>query len=59
MIEELNNYRKEMYQELNNILGYWMKYTVDLRNGGFIGRIDNDNNIDEIIYKNDLGFNNF
>jgi mannobiose 2-epimerase len=45
--EFLKNYRKEMQQELNNILAYWLKYSIDLKNGGFYGRIDNTNKIEE------------
>ncbi len=46
MIQKLNNYKIEMQQELQNILAYWMQYAIDKKNGGFVGRIDNDNNID-------------
>ena len=42
----LEQYREEMKQELEDILAYWMKFTIDTRNGGFVGRIDHDNNID-------------
>jgi len=51
MKEVLKKYRAEMEQELDNILAYWIKYTIDLRNGGFYGRIDNTNNIDELAPK--------
>ncbi len=37
--------QREMQAELVNILDYWMKYTPDEANGGFIGKIDHDNNI--------------
>jgi len=47
MTSELITYRKEMYGELENILAYWVKYTVDQKNGGFVGKIDYDNNVDE------------
>lgn len=47
MNELLKNYRHEIHQELENILTYWIKNTVDLRNGGFYGKIDNANKIDE------------
>lgn len=47
MKEVLKKYRAEMEQELENILAYWMKYAIDLKNGGFYGRIDHNNNIDE------------
>src|SRR5258708_11052364 len=35
-------YRAEMSRELQSILQYWMLYTPDERQGGFIGRIDGD-----------------
>lgn len=44
---QLEKYKNEMQHELHNILSYWINYTIDEKNGGFIGRIDNDNNIDE------------
>jgi cellobiose epimerase len=46
MQKELVRYKNEMQQELENILAYWMRYTVDEVNGGFVGRIDKDNQID-------------
>jgi mannobiose 2-epimerase len=33
-------YRQEVSEELRSILQYWMLYTPDERQGGFIGRID-------------------
>jgi cellobiose epimerase len=45
MKEVLEQYRSEMKQELNDILAYWIKFTVDNENGGFIGRIDHANKI--------------
>jgi mannobiose 2-epimerase len=44
---ELNTdtYKKEMQQELETILNYWMLHTKDEVNGGFIGRIDSNNQI--------------
>ena len=44
----LEQYRYEMEQELKAILSYWMRYTIDEENGGFIGKIDHSNEI----YKN-------
>lgn len=41
----LKQYRNEMEQELKDILAYWMKFTIDNSNGGFVGRIDHDNKI--------------
>jgi cellobiose epimerase len=46
MEKELVRYKKEMQQELENILAYWIQYTVDEVNGGFVGKIDKDNKID-------------
>lgn len=43
---DLQKYRMEMQQELENILSYWFEYTVDNENGGFVGKVDNDNNVD-------------
>jgi cellobiose epimerase len=45
MIDVLQQYRKEMKQELEDILSYWMKYTIDTQNGGFVGKIDHDNKV--------------
>jgi cellobiose epimerase len=45
MNDLLEQYRKEMKQELEDILSYWMKYTIDTQNGGFIGKIDHDNKV--------------
>jgi mannobiose 2-epimerase len=41
----LNNYKTELSNELSNIIAYWQKYTPDEVNGGFVGKIDNHNNI--------------
>lgn len=40
---DLEQYKNEMSGELDSILGYWMQYTPDLVNGGFYGKIDNNN----------------
>src|SRR5215213_77197 len=45
MKDVLVQYRKEMKQELEDILAYWMKFSIDTQNGGFVGKIDHDNNI--------------
>src|SRR5512140_1028330 len=39
----LELYREEMYAELEAILSYWAKNTCDNINGGFVGRIDENN----------------
>jgi cellobiose epimerase len=40
-------YKQEVQQELKDILAYWVTNTVDVVNGGFVGKINNDNNIDD------------
>src|SRR6266542_3800512 len=45
MRDVLKQYKMEMEQELEDILAYWMKFTVDDENGGFVGKIDHDNKI--------------
>lgn len=42
-IKILEEYYKEVAKELNDILNYWMLNTHDPVNGGFIGRIDENN----------------
>lgn len=41
----LANYKTELTAELSNIIAYWRKYVPDEVNGGFFGKIDNDNNV--------------
>ena len=36
------NLKTELSTELNNILEYWSKHSIDSKNGGFIGQIDCD-----------------
>ncbi len=45
MRERLNNYKNELAAELHNILNYWIDNTVDKEDGGFYGKIDNDNQL--------------
>lgn len=45
IVEQLNNYKKELEIELNNILDYWIGNTRDVAEGGFYGKIDNDNHV--------------
>lgn len=42
----LENYKKELESELENILCYWKNFALDKRNGGFVGQLDNDNQAD-------------
>lgn len=45
-MEIIFQYKKEMQVELDSILSWWERMTVDNKNGGFIGKIDHANNID-------------
>jgi mannobiose 2-epimerase len=45
IIHQLDTYKKELTNELGNILNYWMANTVDEQDGGFYGKIDNDNKV--------------
>jgi mannobiose 2-epimerase len=38
-------YRKEMEEELRSILDYWMRQSIDQRQGGFYGRIDQEDKV--------------
>jgi mannobiose 2-epimerase len=40
---DLNDYKKQIEQELFSILNYWMQYAIDNMNGGFFGKINNEN----------------
>lgn len=40
-----DTYRREAAAELEAILAYWMKYTVDKENGGFYGQIDENEQV--------------
>ena len=51
MINTLQQYQKELKAELSDILEYWMQYSTDEKNGGFFGRIDQENKIDETASK--------
>jgi len=42
---QLKIFSNELSDELSNILSYWINNTVDKVQGGFLGRIDNENNI--------------
>jgi mannobiose 2-epimerase len=47
-IENLQQtYKTELQAELHNIISYWSTYTVDSRHGGFLGKIANNNTVDE------------
>lgn len=42
MQEILKKYQLEVSEELENILNYWQKYTVDYEHGGFYGRVNDE-----------------
>lgn len=42
-LESLVNFKAEIKTEFEDILNWWMTYTIDHKNGGFYGKIDNDN----------------
>src|SRR6476469_6728060 len=44
-MNRLHQYKKELNEELNSILNYWIENTIDELNGGFFGKIDNANDI--------------
>jgi cellobiose epimerase len=44
MNSPLHTYKKELENELAAILEFWMQHCLDNAQGGFIGRIDHDNN---------------
>ncbi len=39
-------YKEELSGELQSILQYWMDYTPDRRQGGFVGRVDDADRAD-------------
>jgi len=43
----INKLSRELRRELEEILSYWMIHTPDQENGGFYGRIGNDNRADK------------
>jgi mannobiose 2-epimerase len=45
MKNELTQYKKEMEDELEEILSWWMRMTIDQKNEGFYGKIDHNNKI--------------
>jgi mannobiose 2-epimerase len=44
MKEKLGEYKREMENELHEILSWWMQMSIDKDHGGFVGKIDHDNN---------------
>ncbi|SDS23626.1 mannobiose 2-epimerase [Mucilaginibacter mallensis] len=47
IVDELEIYKTELSHELSRILDYWIKYTIDEKNGGFVGRIDSEEHVVE------------
>src|SRR5262245_32349938 len=45
MKEKLGEYKREMEEELHEILSWWMQMAIDKDNGGFVGKIDHDNKV--------------
>jgi len=45
MKEKLAEYKRELEDELHEILSWWMQMTIDEDHGGFVGKIDHDNKI--------------
>jgi len=43
----LQQYKEDLQNELHSILDFWQKNTIDKLNGGFFGKMDNDNRIFE------------
>jgi mannobiose 2-epimerase len=43
----LEKLKGELEQELGNILQYWMDHSIDEQEGGFYGRVDNENCVDK------------
>lgn len=46
MNNKLSTYHDELKQELDSILTYWINRTIDNSNGGFVGRIDEHEEVD-------------
>lgn len=42
-LKSLDKFKSEVETELKDILNWWMTYAIDIDNGGFYGKIDNDN----------------
>lgn len=47
MSEQLKQLKTELLAELESILRYWSKNAIDTQNDGFIGQIDNNENVIE------------
>src|SRR5690606_37240179 len=49
--DKLSKYRQETSNELENILSFWTKYTLDEENGGFISHLSPDGIADHSVPK--------
>ena len=43
--QRINTYKKELSDELDDILNYWINNMQDTKHGGFYGKIDNSNHV--------------
>lgn len=48
---DIQTYRHEMMDELSQVLNYWLTHTIDVKHGGFYGRIDEHGTVDELAPK--------
>ncbi|WP_051359729.1 AGE family epimerase/isomerase [Adhaeribacter aquaticus] len=53
-LDDIKQFRQEAEEELNRILLFWRKYAVDEVNGGFVGRLDNNNQVDKSAAKGSI-----
>jgi len=45
MNDKLAEYKRELENELHEILSWWMRLSIDKEHGGFVGRIDHEDKI--------------
>ena len=43
MTVTIDNLKQEVFTEFHNILNYWLKYSIDHKNGGFYGVVNHEN----------------
>src|SRR5450759_5831165 len=44
-LQQLDQYKKELQNELSELLNFWQKNTIDNEFGGFYGKLDNSNKV--------------
>lgn len=44
-LQSLAKFKAELETELEDILNWWMTFSIDMENGGFYGKIDNNNQV--------------